>query len=90
MVTPIDRTRSALTFLIAALPYRSGRSPPSICGSSITIQSCSRLKRCGTDHPFPWDRTALDHILATPGVSDADRVAMQGDTASRLLGIKPG
>ena len=42
----------------------------------------------GTDYPFPWNRTAVDHILATPGVSDADRAAMLGDTASRLLGIK--
>ena len=42
----------------------------------------------GTDAPFPWNRTAVDHILATPGVSDADRAAMLGETASRLLGIK--
>jgi aminocarboxymuconate-semialdehyde decarboxylase len=42
----------------------------------------------GTDTPFPWNRTAVDHILATPGVSDADRTAMLGDTAARLLGIK--
>jgi hypothetical protein len=31
----------------------------------------------------------VDHILNTPGLSDADRVTMLGDTASRLLGIKP-
>jgi aminocarboxymuconate-semialdehyde decarboxylase len=42
----------------------------------------------GTDQPFPWNRTAVDHILATPGVSDAERRAMLGDTAARLLGIK--
>jgi aminocarboxymuconate-semialdehyde decarboxylase len=42
----------------------------------------------GTDQPFPWNRTAVDHILATPGVSDAERAAMLGDTAARLLGIK--
>jgi aminocarboxymuconate-semialdehyde decarboxylase len=42
----------------------------------------------GTDAPFPWNRTAVDHILATPGVSDADRAAMLGETAARLLGIK--
>jgi aminocarboxymuconate-semialdehyde decarboxylase len=30
----------------------------------------------------------VDHILATPGVSDAERAAMLGDTAARLLGIK--
>ena len=43
----------------------------------------------GTDSPFPWTKTAVDHILDTPGVSDADRVAMLGETAEKLLNIKP-
>jgi aminocarboxymuconate-semialdehyde decarboxylase len=42
----------------------------------------------GTDYPFPWTKTAVDHILGTPGFSDAERAAMLGDTAARLLGIK--
>jgi aminocarboxymuconate-semialdehyde decarboxylase len=42
----------------------------------------------GTDYPFPWTKTAVDHILGTPGVSDAERVGMLGATAARLLGIK--
>ena len=42
-----DRTPSARTSQIAAPPCRSRRSPPSICGSSITTRSCSRPKRCG-------------------------------------------
>ena len=41
----------------------------------------------GTDYPFPWTHTSVDHILATPGFSDAERAAMLGDTAARLLGI---
>ena len=43
----------------------------------------------GTDYPFPWTRTSVDHIVNTPGLSDADQIAMLGDTAARLLGIKP-
>ena len=43
----------------------------------------------GTDYPFPWTKTAVDHILTTPGLSDADRVAMLGETAAKLLAIKP-
>ena len=43
----------------------------------------------GTDYPFPWTKTAVDHILNTPGLSDAERVAMLGETAERLLAIKP-
>jgi aminocarboxymuconate-semialdehyde decarboxylase len=42
----------------------------------------------GTDYPFPWTSTSVDHILNTPGLSDADRAAMLGDTAAKLLGIK--
>jgi aminocarboxymuconate-semialdehyde decarboxylase len=43
----------------------------------------------GTDYPFPWTSTSVDHILATPGLSDTDRVAMLGGTAAQLLGIAP-
>jgi len=42
----------------------------------------------GTDYPFPWERAAVNHILGTPGLSDAERVAILGGTAARLLGIK--
>src|SRR6266852_7123182 len=42
----------------------------------------------GTDYPFPWTKTSVDHILSTPGLSDAERSAILGETASRLLGIK--
>jgi len=43
----------------------------------------------GTDYPFPWTKTAVDHILDTPGLSDAERVAILGETAEKLLAIKP-
>jgi len=42
----------------------------------------------GTDYPFPWTRTSVDHILGTPGLSDDERIAMLGGTAAKLLGIK--
>src|SRR5437016_4861502 len=42
----------------------------------------------GTDYPFPWTETAVEHILATPGLSDVERAAMLGGTAAKLLGIK--
>ena len=42
----------------------------------------------GTDFPYPWTKTAVDLVLATPGLSDDDRVAILGGTASKLLGIK--
>jgi len=42
----------------------------------------------GTDYPFPWTKTMVDEVLATPGLSDADRVAILGGTAAKLLGIR--
>jgi aminocarboxymuconate-semialdehyde decarboxylase len=42
----------------------------------------------GTDYPFPWTSTSVDHILGTPELSDADKVAMLGGTAMKLLGIR--
>ena len=41
----------------------------------------------GTDHPIPWQDKAVDHILDTPSLSDAERAAILGETAARLLGI---
>jgi aminocarboxymuconate-semialdehyde decarboxylase len=41
----------------------------------------------GTDYPFPWTKTSVDHILGAPGFTDAERAAMLGDTAAKLLGI---
>jgi aminocarboxymuconate-semialdehyde decarboxylase len=49
------------------------------CGASQIVM--------GTDWPFPWTTTAVDHILNTPGFSDDERRAMLGGTASKLLGI---
>jgi len=41
----------------------------------------------GTDYPFPWTSTEVDLVLATPGLTDDQRIAILGGTASRLLGI---
>ncbi len=43
----------------------------------------------GTDHPIPWQAKSVDHILKAPGFTAAERRAMLGETAARLLGIKP-
>jgi aminocarboxymuconate-semialdehyde decarboxylase len=43
----------------------------------------------GTDHPIPWQSESIDHILNAPSFSDDDRRAMLGETAAKLLGIKP-
>jgi aminocarboxymuconate-semialdehyde decarboxylase len=43
----------------------------------------------GTDDPFGWTKTSVEHVLATPELTDAQRAAILGETAARLLGIKP-
>jgi aminocarboxymuconate-semialdehyde decarboxylase len=53
----------------------------------LTTQVGSSQIVMGTDYPFPWTDTSVDHILKTPGLSDAERAAMLGDTAARLLKI---
>ena len=51
----------------------------------------------GTDYPYPWTATpddarlprfdVVDHVLDTPGLSDADRAAILGSNAAGLFGI---
>lgn len=41
----------------------------------------------GTDYPFPWSTTTVDHVLKTPGLTDADKRAILGETAAKLLRI---
>ena len=42
----------------------------------------------GTDYPFPWQDKSVDHVLKTPSLTDAERIAILGATAAKLLGIK--
>jgi aminocarboxymuconate-semialdehyde decarboxylase len=49
------------------------------CGASQIV--------VGTDYPFPWTSTAVDHVLTTPGLSDADKTAILGGNLIRLLRI---
>ncbi len=41
----------------------------------------------GTDFPYPWETNPVDHVLSTPGLSDADRVAILGGNMCKLLKI---
>jgi aminocarboxymuconate-semialdehyde decarboxylase len=41
----------------------------------------------GTDFPYPWTTTSVDHVLTTPGLTDIERIAILGDNAAKLFGI---
>jgi aminocarboxymuconate-semialdehyde decarboxylase len=41
----------------------------------------------GTDFPYPWTTTSVDHVLNTPGLSDADRIAILGGNAAKLFKV---
>src|ERR1700751_2630669 len=42
----------------------------------------------GTDYPFPWNTAPVHHILSIPDITDADKIAILGGTAAKLLGIE--
>jgi aminocarboxymuconate-semialdehyde decarboxylase len=42
----------------------------------------------GTDYPALWNRTPVDRILAVPGLSEEERIAIFNGTLARLLKIK--
>jgi aminocarboxymuconate-semialdehyde decarboxylase len=50
-----------------------------VCGVSQIV--------LGTDYPYPWTSTAVDHVLGAAGLSDADRIAILGGNAAALLNI---
>jgi predicted TIM-barrel fold metal-dependent hydrolase len=41
----------------------------------------------GSDYPYPWQMKPVDHVLATEPLSDAEKAAILGGTAAKLLGI---
>ena len=47
------------------------------CGASQVV--------IGTDYAVPWVEDPVDHVLNTPTLSDADRIAILGGTAAKLL-----
>ena len=62
----------------------------------VSVVGASRVV-IGTDYPFPWTATpddarvprfeAVDHVLDTPGLSDADRAAILGGNAAALFNL---
>jgi aminocarboxymuconate-semialdehyde decarboxylase len=41
----------------------------------------------GSDFPYPWESRSVDVALDAPGATDAQKIAMLGGTAAKLLRI---
>ncbi len=41
----------------------------------------------GTDTPFPWTKTAVDHVLENRSLSEAEKAAILQGNAEKLLGL---
>ena len=52
----------------------------------IAVAGVSQIM-LGTDFPYPWTTTSVDHVLNTPGLNDAERIAILGGNAAKLFGI---
>jgi aminocarboxymuconate-semialdehyde decarboxylase len=39
----------------------------------------------GTDYPYPWTATEVEHVLGTSSLSDDEKLAILGGTAKKLL-----
>jgi len=42
----------------------------------------------GSDHPFPWSAQPVAHVMDTAALSDAEKAAIMGDNARKLLDLK--
>ncbi|MGE5526427.1 MAG: amidohydrolase family protein [Rhodospirillaceae bacterium] len=42
----------------------------------------------GTDHPIPWEQHPVDHVMATTSLSDAQKIAILGGNAEKLLDMQ--
>ena len=42
----------------------------------------------GSDHPIPWAEQPVDHVMATPNLTDAERIGILSGNAARVLGLK--
>ncbi len=42
----------------------------------------------GSDYPYPWEMHPVDHIFATKTLNDAQKLAILGQNAARVLGLK--
>lgn len=50
----------------------------------VAVCGADRLM-IGTDYPTPWVEEAIEPVMETPGLTDAQRIAILGGTASKLL-----
>ena len=88
-LTAPQRLRGVVGIAGRVLPEVAPLAAPTEALRHLIAETAVSQIVIGTDYPFPWTSTEVDLVLNTPGLSDADRIAILGGTAAKLLGIKP-
>jgi hypothetical protein len=74
--------RSGIAFCSCALVF-----PPEALRHLVAQVGAGQVM-LGSDHPFVWEQHPVDHLFATPTLSEDEKAAILGGNAARLLGIK--
>src|ERR1044071_558909 len=57
--------------------------------SDLVAQVGASQLMLGTDHPIPWETAPVDHVMGAP-LSEDEKMAILGENAARLFGLKGG
>ena len=76
--------------LSAEVEYRQVAKPSlllQIAKDPLVAEVGASQVMIGTDYPFPWSTTTVNHVLNSKSLNDAQKRAILGETAARLLKI---
>lgn len=66
-----------------------GQTLETVVNRHLAAENAHRMEGTLAELHPDCTTTSVDHVLTTPGLSDADRVAIPGEAAAKLLNLKP-